>query len=143
MEQSLTIMENHLKINKEGSLVLRLCYRLSKKFTSNSQKVGGCRYFGEKFDVLPGIMHALDLSAQNTVECYRRMLKNNFLYQWCNKICEKQLQEFIVDHEQQIQYAVCKTVTVANVQDQIKEILLIAEEDSYLNTDELLKSCVH
>ena len=54
-----------------------------------------------------------------------------------------QIQEFIVDHEQQIQYAVCKKVTVANVQDQIKEILLIAEEDSYVNTDELLKSSLH
>ena len=79
MEQSLTIMENHLKINKEGSHVLRFCYRLSKKFTSKSQKVGECRYFGKKFDVLPEIIHALDLSAQNTFG-YRRMLKNNFLY---------------------------------------------------------------
>ena len=73
--------------------------------------------FWKMFDVLPQIIHAFDLSAQNTDECYRRMLKNNFLYQSCNKICEKtdnayailrnmeyiQIQEYIVDHEQQIQ----------------------------------------
>ena len=96
------------------------------------------------------------MSALNTFG-YRRMLKNNFLYQSCNKICEKthnayailrnmeyiQIQKFIVDHEQQIQYAVCKKMTVANVQDQIEEILLIAEEGSYVNTDKLSKSCVH
>ena len=55
------------------------------------------------------------MSAQNTFG-YRRMLKNNFLYQSCNQICENtddayailknieyiQIQEFIVDHEQQI-----------------------------------------
>ena len=47
------------------------------------------------------------------------MIKNNFLYQSCKRICKKtdnsyailsnieyvQIQEFIVDHEQQIQYA--------------------------------------
>ena len=84
MEQSLTIMENHLKINKVGSLVLRFCYRLSKKFTSKSKKVGKCRYF-RNLDVLPKIIYALDLSAQNTFG-YRRMLKNNFLYQSSDKI---------------------------------------------------------
>ena len=54
-----------------------------------------------------------------------------------------QIQEFIVDHEQQIQYAVCKKITVVNAQDDIKEILFIDEQDSFVDTDELLISCVH
>ena len=47
-----------------------------------------CRYFREKFDVLPEIIYALDLLAQNTFG-YRRMLKNNFFYQSCKKHSEK------------------------------------------------------
>ena len=36
-----------------------------------------------------------------------------------------------------------KKITLVNTQDHIKKILFIEERDSYVDIDELLKSCVH
>ena len=63
---------------------------MSTKYTSKSQKVGECRYFGKKFEVLPGIIDELGLSLQNTFG-YRRMIKKTVYISHAKKFVRRRI----------------------------------------------------
>ncbi|KAL7296786.1 hypothetical protein TKK_0010189 [Trichogramma kaykai] len=152
----LSILENNIKLNVQESPVVELIDRIKNRYTVKSYKLNNSRYFGKKFIPTEETLLHLDIQLANA-HVYRRLYKENVLYQSCKKICLRsdssyaqldnakfvQIVEFVVDTVNLTQYVICKEVSVEATENFVFKIANVEDELIYVPTEMLKKICVH